>query len=561
MPICKQCNQSFEYKNYIATECCSRSCAAKLRHSMKPKLESETHKEVKCAVCNTVFITDINSVKQTCSNDCRTIHRTNTRRLLYPNGDPSGSIEAINKRKSTMIERYNGKTTRESAELQSKIQSTMIERYGAKTTLESVELKDKVKQSMIEQYGVDNPLKSEEIKQRQQQTNIERYGFSNPMQNQSIAKKTSITRIEKYGQGIPEIMDKCRKTWLATLGVDNPSKSPIIIQKIDETFQSRYGVKRALHVPEFKEKQMQTNIEKYGVPWFVMSEDYQNEGNIISKLNRLFGEQLQNAGIPYKHEHRIETSSYDFHIIDTNILLELNPSYTHNAIGNHWNHNGLDHNYHLNKTLLASQNGYRCIHIWDWDDTSMIIDMIKPKVKLYGRDMEIWKLDVKATNQFLMYNHLQGPCKGQILCLGLVKDNEIYMVMTFGKSRYDKSHSIELLRLCTKRGYTIVGGANKLSTFASKTYELDNIISYCDRAKFNGDIYERIGMKLLRETEPQEVWSKVNSKITANLLRQRGFDQLFGTTYGKGASNDELMIQHGWLPVFDCGQSVWSYRN
>ena len=131
--------------------------------------------------------------------------------------------------------------------------------------------------------------------------------------------------------------------------------------------------------------------------------------------------------------------------------------------------------------------------------------------------------------------------------------------MTFGKSRYDKKYSVELLRLCTKPGYTVVGGASKLFKFATEDYGLNNIISYCDLSKFTGDVYEQLGMKLVRTTPPQEVWSKGNKKITANLLRQRGYDQLFGTNFGKGTSNEELMLKDGWLPVYDCGQRVYEY--
>ena len=68
-------------------------------------------------------------------------------------------------------------------------------------------------------------------------------------------------------------------------------------------------------------------------------------------------------------------------------------------------------------------------------------------------------------------------------------------------------------------------------------------------------------MHLLRTTPPQEVWSRGVEKITANLLRQRGYDQLFGTSYGKGTNNELLMLQNGWLPVYDCGQAVFEYRS
>ena len=69
-----------------------------------------------------------------------------------------------------------------------------------------------------------------------------------------------------------------------------------------------------------------------------------------------------------------------------------------------------------------------------------------------------------------------------------------------------------------------------------------------------------MGMTHVRDTQPQMIWSKENKKVTSNLLRARGYDQLFGTNYGKGTSNEVLMIENGWLPVFDCGQRVYEYK-
>lgn len=158
-----------------------------------------------------------------------------------------------------------------------------------------------------------------------------------------------------------------------------------------------------------------------------------------------------------------------------------------------------------------------------------------------------------------MKYHIQGTCKGQLLYLGLVYEGELIQIMTFGKSRFNKNYDTELLRMCNKFGVSVIGGASKLFHHVVETYELSNMISYCDKSKFLGTVYEHMGMELKNITPPQEIWSKNNQHITANLLRNRGYDQLFGTDYGKGSSNDELMLSAGWLPVFDCGQKVYVF--
>ena len=132
--------------------------------------------------------------------------------------------------------------------------------------------------------------------------------------------------------------------------------------------------------------------------------------------------------------------------------------------------------------------------------------------------------------------------------------------MTFGTPRYNKKYDYELLRLCTNTDYRVLGGASKLFKHFIKEHPSKSIISYCDLAKFNGDVYTNIGMTVKDITQPSIIWSKDSEYIRDSLLRQRGFDQLFKTNYGKGQSNNKLMIQNGWLPVYDCGQAVYEYH-
>ena len=133
--------------------------------------------------------------------------------------------------------------------------------------------------------------------------------------------------------------------------------------------------------------------------------------------------------------------------------------------------------------------------------------------------------------------------------------------MTFGKPRYNKHYQYELIRYCSC--YNIIGGAEKLFKHFIKDYSPTSIISYCDNSKFSGKVYNQLGFDLIDYGKPSKHWYniKTNQHITDNLLRQRGFDQLFGTNYGKGTSNEELMKLHDFVEVYDCGQSkyVWLY--
>ena len=105
----------------------------------------------------------------------------------------------------------------------------------------------------------------------------------------------------------------------------------------------------------------------------------------------------------------------------------------------------------------------------------------------------------------------------------------------------------------------VVGGASKLFKTFVNDFRPESIISYCNRAKFTGDVYRKLGFKQIRTNAPGEVWSKKDQYITDTLLRQRGFDQLFGTNYGIGTSNEELILEAGWKSIYDCGQSVYGW--
>ena len=428
------------------------------------------------------------------------------------------------------------------------IHNSTTKRSGCSRSCSAKASMNKKRETNLIRYGVENPQQADEIKKKAEQTCLDKYGSTNPMSNKAIAKKSRESRKTSYA----EVAEKTKQTCLERYGVDNPSKIPEARKKISQKLKQSH--------PSFKDKMIQTNIERYGVPYYCMTQEcIELQGQIISSTNRKFGQLLSKYGISYKFEKRIDDKSYDLYLPNQKILIELNPTYTHSTIANHWGEIK-SKTYHLEKTQLAEQNGYRCIHIFDWDDWYKIIDLISPTKSIYARDCTIYKLKPKVAQEFTKIHHLQGSCRGQIFCLGLVKDDELYQVMTFGKPRYNKNYSVELLRLCSKTGYRVVGGPSRLFKYATQNFGIDNIISYCNYSKFKGSVYEEMGMTFDKLTPPQEIWSKENEHITASLLRARGYDQLFGTHYGKGVSNEQLMLENGWLPVYDCGQKVFIYK-
>ena len=382
------------------------------------------------------------------------------------------------------------------------------------------------------------------------QTNLQRYGVENVGQLEFVHEKMGDTLEKRIGVRHPmqskEYLTKAYETTFSHFGVLHPSQSPKVQEKFKHTMLEKYGMENPMQVKEIWEKASQTRQEKYGY-------------SVISKTNKDFHDLLLKCGINSEYEFYLDGKYYDLQV--RKILIEINPTYTHNEIGNHWSGKGKDKFYHLSKSELALIHGFRCIHIFDWDDIDKIVDMLTIKQHIGARNCIVKEItDGDIVNTFLNLYHLQGSCRGQIKCYGTYYRDNLISMMTFGKPRYNKKYEWELLRLCTDKRYRVLGGASKMFKYFVSDCNPKNVISYCDRSKFIGSVYQELDMTLLYNTPPAKVWSKGHKRVTDNLLRQRGFDQLFGTNYGKGTSNEQLMLEHGWLPVYDCGQAVYAWK-
>lgn len=428
----------------------------------------------------------------------------------------------------------------------------------------------KREKTMCERYG-EKGSEARKFNDRKIQTNRKRFNADWCSQNPDIARKQKRTNVLKYGYECSskseKVKEKAKQTYLKKYGVDNPMKCDAIRSKLKQSVYSSYGCYSVLSVPDVQEKIKSTVQSRYGVPYFCMTDKCKSaNGGIVSNVNKQFCQLLDANSINYSTEFKIKDRSYDVCI--NNTLVEINPTASHNSYmhvftGTVKTNPHID--YHLNKTKLAEAHGYRCIHVWDWDDWNKIVQLVLQSSPVYARKCTIASISKKECNEFLSMHHLQGTCKGQIKRYALALDGKIVQVMTFGRPRYNRNFEWELLRLCSKPGIAVVGGAEKLFSHFVKENNPMSIVSYCDRSKFSGSVYGKLGFNLESEGSPSKHWysprkSERMQHITDNFLRQRGFDQIFGTDFGKGTSNEQLMIERGYLPVYDCGQMRFGWH-
>lgn len=387
-------------------------------------------------------------------------------------------------------------------------------------------------------------------------TKYNKYG-SKDNYNNHVTQATTNTRIEKYGSEsayTEYISGKCSKAWALKSG-----------KEIQKHRDNLHNIK--INLPKdvklnISRKRKTTLKTKYGVNNSFALAKFTNN----SKPNAEFEQLLKSNNIQYEREFAIGSQTgkfykYDFRV--ENNLIEINPWPFHNSTFNPIpHHNPLDKNYHLDKSNVAKNNNYRCIHIFDWDDKEKIINYLQPKSPIYARKCSIKTVDLNIATQFLNNYHFQGTCNGQKIILGLYYKDELIQLMSFGKPRYNKNYEWELLRLCTNPKHAVVGGSQKLFSYFINNYNPTSIISYCDNSKFTGDVYSRLGFILKSKSAPTKHWFniKTNQHITDNLLRQKGFDNLFGTEYGKGTDNNELMRIYNFVEIYDCGQSTYIWN-
>ena len=262
---------------------------------------------------------------------------------------------------------------------------------------------EKTKKTNLEKYG-GSPNKTKEVQEKRRKTCLNKYGVEHPLQTKEVQEKIRKTCLNKYGVEYYVYTDKLKKNW----GEYNPFNSNEIQEKIrntkkekyndefytnyekaKQTFIKKYGVINPGQIPEVRRKVEKTCLEKYGVPYTCILNNLKSTKTIISNINKKFSEFLNKNDLPNELEYKLKYKSYDIHILNTNILIEINPTYTHNSSNDTiWNKK-LNKSYHLNKTKLAIENNYQIINIFDWDDWDDVIKVIKenkfPKYKLKSR--------------------------------------------------------------------------------------------------------------------------------------------------------------------------------
>ena len=279
-------------------------------------------------------------------------------------------------------------------------------------------------------------------------------------------------------------------------------------------------------------------------------------------LSSIFGEVSSE-----KHIYGDNRRRCDFFI--ESVGIEINPSYTHLSIGDS-RYPMKPTDYHYRRSRDAEANGYEVVHVWDWLDEQKVMSFLRSKLHMDERRISAHKCDlVRISNRdakaFCDEFHLQnGLSRGQRFRYGLAYDGQLVAVSTYGPNRFSKRDAKwEWLRYCCRDGWHIYGAAQRMqNAFTDDCGE--PFVTYTDYSRSNGGMDEAMGMRFLRYTGPSLVWWDGERMIRDSLLLRQGADRLLGTNYGPvercGMNNHDIMLNEGFVGVYDCGSKVYVHE-
>ena len=478
------------------------------------------------------------------------------------------------KRYETNIVKYGYDNYFRSAE---RVKQSLETKYAVSNAREIPGVNDKIKNTCLEKYGVDNPAKNEHIKTKS--------SAAWKINSISHMKKLKSVLTEKYGvtnaRDIPGVNDKIKNTCLEKYGVDNIFKLTTAQNCIKETRRDNFynnipdRVSNVV-IPLFDVAEYNGTTERYCWKCTTCSHEFEDtiingrtpicrkcNPYTISKFEIDFrNTMLSNYDVEFNSRNVIPPREIDCFLPSYRLAIECNGVYWHSEA------KGKDKKYHVNKTEQCDELGIQLLHIWDieWYNqrdivTSVINSYLKKNKTLYARKGRISIVSNADKKLFLQNNHLQGDAASSVN-LGLYINNELTALMTFGKSRFNKTIEWELVRYCQLTHTNVVGGASKLFLYFVRNFSPTTIITYADRRWFSGNMYKHLGFEFSHNSTPNYFYFSLNSQpsLVSRIKFQKHKQKDLLATFDPALTEWENMQNNNYTRIWDCGNSVWIYK-
>lgn len=445
------------------------------------------------------------------------------------------------------------------------------DKFGVDNVFQLDSKKEKSKNTLLRKYGVDNIMKTDKMRAEMSERNY------TLLYTDEMIQKRKNTNLIKYN-GYSFISTDAGKKINRMHRIKNLYNNDWKIYKIALSTKK-------LEIITTQEEYNNDNDIIFKFKCSVCTNGFEHIDNLLpdcphcpeytwrSKMELACSVWLTSLGIDFITNKRFtidgKTIEVDMYFPDYNFAIELNGLYWHSEHGG-----GKNKKYHLNKTELMKSKGIQLMHIFE-DEWEYKRDIIQSKIlhklkkhteRIYARKCIVKQIKNKDTIQFINENHIQGYTPSTI-CYGLYHNNELVSCMTFSKPRValgnktsSNDNAYELLRFCSERSVSIIGGAGKMLKQFIVDYNPVNIITYADR-RFtirDSNLYTQTGFQFIKETSPNYFYIR-------GLKRWHRFNFTKAKTVKLGGNPNKTewqnMIEMGYDRIWDCGHLKYEWRN
>ena len=405
----------------------------------------------------------------------------------------------------------------------------------------------KQESTCLKKYGVTNYTHTEEYKEKTKTTCLKKYGVENPMQNKDVGNKSRIIRMENF--------DLEKSLLMYYDSINNKLINDKNLKFI--TPREEYKGVTKNHY-DFQCMTCNTIFNTYINANMKCSICNPTEIKYISKEEQEVFDFISSLDSKCYQSDRSIINPYEIDIIipDKKIGVEYCGLYWHSEISS-----GRGKNYHKNKLIKMKEKGYKLITIFsdEWiknkenikKHLSYIIGTTNIE-KINARSCEVIIVDKKVEKEFFNKNHIQGFTSSS-LCYGLLYNDKVVAMMSFGKTRTfmnRKSDDWEIRRFAANSN--VRGGASKLiSYFKKNNQHVDKIVSDCDLRYSDGNLYEKLGFILEKESRPNYsyVYNYSDRIHRYNFTKHKLVEQ----GYSPNKTEWEIMQELGYDRIWDCG--------
>jgi len=418
-----------------------------------------------------------------------------------------------------------------SSERVEKLKKTNMKKYGSTNFLTSEKGKTKSKETNLQKYGVDNYAKSKEYKDRLK---------SGDISSNHNTKSAALASKLKYYNSL----------------INGDIIMPLFPFEEYEGFSNGYKI--------YKWKCKKCDFEFDAIVKYHKHLECRKCKPNGTKMEIFIKKFLDDNNINFIYRDRNVLDGYeiDVYVPSHKVGIELHGLYWHSELHK-------DKNLHKLKADLANKADVKLIQVFEDEfkqKTEIVLSRIKNLLNLndhrvFARKCKIREITSKIKSEFLNKNHIQGNTNTS-LNYGLYLNNDLVSVMTFGKERIalgssHRNNVYELNRFCTKQNTTVIGAASKLLQFFIKQTNPSEIVSYADRRWSNGDLYENIGFKFIKNTKPN-YWYTDNYtsrehrfKYRKNILSEKL------ENYDDNLTELENMNNNGYVRIWDAGSKKY----